>query len=102
MRNSKELIYRTRSTRENTSGLVAPRNTFSSTKGGADSPTRIIGDINKNGREVNNTWRHSRMDVDPSGWDNHPGEYVQCVSCAKEPENIGYQLKENYEETEEE
>nr|GEV28646.1 putative reverse transcriptase domain-containing protein [Tanacetum cinerariifolium] len=34
--------------------------------GGADTPARITGDSYKNGREVNSTRRHSRMDVDPS------------------------------------
>nr|GFA29990.1 reverse transcriptase [Tanacetum cinerariifolium] len=33
----------------------------------------ITGDRYKNGGEVKNTGRHSRMDVDPSGRDNHFG-----------------------------
>lgn len=55
---------------------VAPRNpffSFSSTQGGADTPARITGDGYKNGGEVNSTRRHSGMDVDPSGRDNHSG-----------------------------
>ena len=59
-------------------GLViySPRNpffSFSSTQGGADTPARITGDGYKNGGEVNSTRRHSGMDVDPSGRDNHSG-----------------------------
>ncbi|KAG6383903.1 hypothetical protein BUALT_BualtMtG0002100 (mitochondrion) [Buddleja alternifolia] len=46
---------------------------FSSTQGGADTPARITGDSYKNGGEVNSTRRHSGMDVDPSGRDNHSG-----------------------------
>ena len=46
---------------------------FSSTQGGADTPARITGDGYKNGGEVNSTRRHSGMDVDPSGGDNHSG-----------------------------
>lgn len=46
---------------------------FSSTQGGADTPARITGDGYKNGGEVNSTRRHSGMDVDPSGRDNHSG-----------------------------
>ncbi|KAI5311431.1 hypothetical protein L3X38_000157 (mitochondrion) [Prunus dulcis] len=42
-------------------------------KGGADTPARITGDGYKNGGEVNSTRRHSGMDVDPSGRDNHSG-----------------------------
>ncbi|KAM7460627.1 hypothetical protein LguiB_036018 [Lonicera macranthoides] len=42
-------------------------------KGGADTPARITGDSYKNGGEVNSTRRHSGMDVDPSGRDNHSG-----------------------------
>ena len=45
----------------------------SSTPGGADTPARITGDGYKNGGEVNSTRRHSGMDVDPSGGDNHSG-----------------------------
>ncbi|KAI3487517.1 hypothetical protein L1887_48499 [Cichorium endivia] len=41
--------------------------------GGADTPARITGDSYKNGGEVNSTRRHSGMDVDPSGRDNHSG-----------------------------
>ncbi|PKI33358.1 hypothetical protein CRG98_046255 [Punica granatum] len=41
--------------------------------GGADTPARITGDGYKNGGEVNSTRRHSGMDVDPSGRDNHSG-----------------------------
>ncbi|KAG5606561.1 hypothetical protein H5410_028053 [Solanum commersonii] len=41
--------------------------------GGANTPARITVDSYKNGGEVNNTRRHSRMDVDPSGRDNHFG-----------------------------
>lgn len=46
---------------------------FSSPQGGADTPARITGDGYKNGGEVNSTRRHSGMDVDPSGRDNHSG-----------------------------
>lgn len=42
-------------------------------RGGADTPARITGDSYKNGGEVNSTRRHSGMDVDPSGRDNHSG-----------------------------
>ncbi|GJV21438.1 hypothetical protein Tco_1370458 [Tanacetum coccineum] len=42
-------------------------------KWGADTPAQIIGDSYKNGGEVNSTRRHSGMDVDPSGRDNHFG-----------------------------
>lgn len=54
---------------------VAPINllSFSSTQGGADTLARITGDGYKNGGEVNSTRRHSGMDVDPSGRDNHSG-----------------------------
>lgn len=58
------------------SGTKSPRNpffSFSSTQGGADTPARITGDGYKNGGEVNSTRRHSGMDVDPSGRDNHSG-----------------------------
>ncbi|CAK7328598.1 unnamed protein product [Dovyalis caffra] len=41
--------------------------------GGADTPARITGDGYKNGGEVNSTRRHSGMNVDPSGRDNHSG-----------------------------
>ncbi|KAK6923597.1 hypothetical protein RJ641_011901 [Dillenia turbinata] len=41
--------------------------------GGADTLARITGDGYKNGGEVNSTRRHSGMDVDPSGRDNHSG-----------------------------
>ncbi|KAL8488585.1 hypothetical protein ACS0TY_024753 [Phlomoides rotata] len=41
--------------------------------GGAGTPARITGDSYKNGGEVNSTRRHSGMDVDPSGRDNHSG-----------------------------
>nr|GEX90050.1 retrovirus-related Pol polyprotein from transposon TNT 1-94 [Tanacetum cinerariifolium] len=46
---------------------------------GADTPARITGDSYKNGGEVNSTRRHSGMDVDPSGKDNHssPGRGVE-------------------------
>nr|GLL21551.1 hypothetical protein T459_08667 [Ipomoea trifida] len=44
-----------------------------SLSGGADTPARITGDSYKNGGEVNSTRRHSGMDVDPSGRDNHSG-----------------------------
>ncbi|PHT86561.1 hypothetical protein T459_08667 [Capsicum annuum] len=44
-----------------------------SSEGGADTPARITGDSYKNGGEVNSTRRHSGMDVDPSGRDNHSG-----------------------------
>ena len=59
----------------NLGGWVAPINllSFSSTQGGADTPARITGDSYKNGGEVNSTRRHSGMDVDPSGGDNHSG-----------------------------
>ncbi|KAA0046436.1 reverse transcriptase [Cucumis melo var. makuwa] len=59
----------------NLGGWVAPINllSFSSTQGGADTPARITGDGYKNGGEVNSTRRHSGMDVDPSGRDNHSG-----------------------------
>ncbi|KAK8484094.1 hypothetical protein V6N11_027696 [Hibiscus sabdariffa] len=43
------------------------------TSGGADTPARITGDGYKNGGEVNSTRRHSGMDVNPSGRDNHSG-----------------------------
>ncbi|KAF9660732.1 hypothetical protein SADUNF_SadunfMtG0003200 (mitochondrion) [Salix dunnii] len=43
------------------------------THGGADTPARITGDGYKNGGEVNSTRRHSGMNVDPSGRDNHSG-----------------------------
>jgi len=46
---------------------------FSSTQGGADTPARITGDGYKNGGEVKSTRRHSGMNVDPSGRDNHSG-----------------------------
>lgn len=54
---------------------VAPRNPFFlvHSGGGADTPARITGDGYKNGGEVNSTRRHSGMDVDPSGRDNHSG-----------------------------
>ena len=54
---------------------VAPINllSFSSTQGGADTLARITGDGYKNGGEGNSTRRHSGMDVDPSGRDNHSG-----------------------------
>ena len=42
-------------------------------KGGVDTPARITGDGYKNGGEVNSTRRHSGMDVDPLGRDNHSG-----------------------------
>jgi len=54
-------------------GRVAPRNTFPSTPGGADTPARIAGDGYKNGGEVNSTRRHPGMNVDPSDRDNHSG-----------------------------
>ncbi|XBI10407.1 hypothetical protein VPH35_137693 [Triticum aestivum] len=41
--------------------------------GGADTPARITGDGYKNGGEVKSTRRHSGMNVDPSGGDNHSG-----------------------------
>lgn len=44
---------------------------FSSTLGGADTPARITGYGYKNGGEVKSTRRHSGMNVDPSGRDNH-------------------------------
>lgn len=48
---------------------------FSSTETerGAYIPARITGDSYKNGGEVKSTRRHSGMDVDPSGRDNHSG-----------------------------
>lgn len=46
---------------------------FSSTPGGADTPARITGDGYKNGGEGKSTRRHSGMNVDPSGRDNHSG-----------------------------
>ncbi|VAH02519.1 unnamed protein product [Triticum turgidum subsp. durum] len=46
---------------------------FSSTLGGADTPVRITCDGYKNGGEVKSTRRHSGMNVDPSGGDNHSG-----------------------------
>ncbi|MCD7446293.1 hypothetical protein HAX54_000103 [Datura stramonium] len=49
--------------------------------GGADTPTRITGDSYKNGREVNSTQRHSGMDVDPSGRDNHFGPERSGERC---------------------
>src|SRR3954466_15100947 len=54
---------------------VAPRKilSFSSTPGGADTPAWITGDGYKNGGEVKSTRRHSGMNVDPSGGDNHSG-----------------------------
>lgn len=54
-------------------GLLREILSFSSTQGGADTPARITGDGYKNGGEVNSTRRHSGMDVDPSGRDNHSG-----------------------------
>lgn len=54
-------------------GLLRKILSFSSTQGGADTPARITGDGYKNGGEVNSTRRHSGMDVDPSGRDNHSG-----------------------------
>ena len=42
-------------------------------RGDADTPARITGDGYKNDREVNNNQRHSGMDVDPSGKNNHSG-----------------------------
>lgn len=54
-------------------GLLREILSFSSTQGGADTPARITGDSYKNGGEVNSTRRHSGMDVDPSGRDNHSG-----------------------------
>ena len=36
-----------------------------------DTPARITGDGYKNGGEVKSTRRHSGMDVDPLGRDNH-------------------------------
>ena len=54
-------------------GLLREILSFSSTPGGADTPARITGDGYKNGGEVNSTRRHSGMDVDPSGRDNHSG-----------------------------
>lgn len=56
-----------------TPGLLREILSFSSTQGGADTPARITGDGYKNGGEVNSTRRHSGMDVDPSGRDNHSG-----------------------------
>lgn len=53
--------------------LRRKRLSFSSTPGGADTPARITGDGYKNGGEVNSTRRHSGMNVDPSGRDNHSG-----------------------------
>ncbi|KAF3644525.1 apocytochrome b [Capsicum annuum] len=51
---------------------VAPRNPFFLVhSGGADTSARITGDSYKNDGEVNSTRRHSGMDVDPSGRDNH-------------------------------
>ncbi|KAL2549838.1 uncharacterized protein Fot_11368 [Forsythia ovata] len=41
--------------------------------GGTDTPVRITGDSYKNDGEVNSTRRHSGMNVDPSGRDNHSG-----------------------------
>nr|GEW95828.1 hypothetical protein [Tanacetum cinerariifolium] len=53
---------------------VAPRNPFFLVhSGGVNTPARITGDSYKNGGEVNSTRRHSGMDVDPSGRDNHSG-----------------------------
>lgn len=46
---------------------------FLSRPGGADTPARITGDGYKNGGEVKSTRRHSGMNVDPSGRDNHSG-----------------------------
>lgn len=54
-------------------GLLRKILYFSSTQGGADTPARITGDSYKNGGEVKSTRRHSGMDVDPSGRDNHSG-----------------------------
>ncbi|KAL4270798.1 hypothetical protein AHAS_AhasUnG0053800 [Arachis hypogaea] len=56
------------------SGTKSPKNPFFLVhSGGADTPARITGDGYKNGGEVNSTRRHSGMDVDPSGRDNHSG-----------------------------
>jgi hypothetical protein len=52
-------------------GVALKNPFFSSTQGGADTPARITGDGYKNGGEVNSTRRHSGMNVDPSGRDNH-------------------------------
>ncbi|XBI71953.1 hypothetical protein VPH35_066021 [Triticum aestivum] len=41
--------------------------------GGADTPAQITGDGYKNGGEVKSTQRHSAMNVDPLGGDNHSG-----------------------------
>ncbi|KAK8647626.1 hypothetical protein V6N13_121356 [Hibiscus sabdariffa] len=57
--------------RSGTWGLLREILSFSSIQGGADTPARITGDGYKHGGEVNNTRRHSGMDVDPSGRDNH-------------------------------
>mgnify|MGYP004551444605 CR=1 FL=1 len=57
----------------NLGGLLREILSFSSTQGGADTPARITGDGYKNGGEVNSTRRHSGMDVNPSGRDNHSG-----------------------------
>ena len=54
-------------------GLLREILSFSSTQGGADTPARITGDGYKNGGEVKSTRRHSGMNVDPSGGDNHSG-----------------------------
>jgi hypothetical protein len=53
--------------------LKGSENSFLSRQllGGADTPARITGDGYKNGGEVNSTRRHSGMNVDPSGRDNH-------------------------------
>eukprot|EP01018_Ginkgo_biloba_P004153 Gb_34376 [translate_table: standard] len=52
---------------------VTLRNPFSSTLGGADTPTWIISDGYKNGGEVSSTRRHPGMNVDPTDRDNHSG-----------------------------
>lgn len=62
-------------------------------RGGADTPARITGDGYKNGGEVNSTRRHSGMDVDPSGRDNHSGpgrggDHSQELSWGKPYESL--------------
>jgi len=66
-------------------GLLLKILSFSSTQGGADTPARITGDGYKNGGEVNSTRRHSGMDVDPSGRDNHSGPGRGMKICSTNP-----------------
>ncbi|KAF3643947.1 cytochrome f [Capsicum annuum] len=65
-------------------------------KGGANTPARIIGDSYKNGGKVNSTRRYSRMDVDPSGRDNHsgPGRRSTTKAARSMVEFLGMVIRE--------